>query len=250
VGKSDISKSGLILKSALILLGTVHSDPLGYGRTKAFLSDYRPDLILVEISPFALQYRKEHAVRLLGELLSNLRHAAQKAGIDFGQALRHSAIRAIARQLALPFEYRASAAYAAKFFATVVPVDWSEFSRRWIGTWPELISTANLEVLLRREDSQPSIAGRYEQAAARIGGDRSAIHVQVGKDLPAWQDRERHIEAEIRSNLARSGPRRPLYIGGWQHLVAGGEPRSLRELLEIGLSSCHLLDRGTIQGKT
>ncbi|MFZ2445086.1 MAG: hypothetical protein WAW37_01890 [Syntrophobacteraceae bacterium] len=232
--------------AALLLLGVIHSDPLGYGRTRAFLSEYRPGLVLVELSPFGLAYRREHGSRLHREFLENLRTAAGAAGIDFKAALKHPRITPIRRQISLPFEYRASAAYSAQTGAAVVPVDWSEFSARWVPTWADLISSANLAALLRLEDAPVPVSREYERAARIIRGDRSAVEIWTGGKDVLRREREDHIAGRIRCLLDSHGLERAVYIGGWRHLAAGGGSRTVRDILGIGLPGCFLLDRGPL----
>ncbi len=232
--------------AGLILLGVIHSDPLGYERAMAFLSEYRPDMVLVEISPYALSYRIEHAGRLLRRFHANLRTAARNVDIDYREALRNSRIAPIGRQITLPFEYRASAAFAAASGAAVIPVDRSEFSRKWIRTWAELISAANLEALLRVEDVRVAVSSGYEQAARRIRGELPAPNLRSAGDISLWRKRENHIIGEIVSRLARGRPERPLYIGGWRHLVCAQAFKTVRDALQIDLSRCFLLDRGPV----
>ena len=58
---------------------------------------------------------------------------------------------------------------------------------------------------------------------------------------PLWEKRERFMAARIRSALKRFAPRKAVYLGGWQHLTVGGAFPSLRELLglEQALSRCY-----------
>jgi hypothetical protein len=233
-------------QNSLVLLGVIHSDPLGYRRTLAFLSRHRPDAILVEISHYALRYRMEHSRRLLRRFHANLRTAARNASMDYRKALGHPRIAAIARQITLPFEYRASAAFAAASGATVAPVDRSEFSTIWIETWAELICAENLETLLKIEDAPASVASGYELAARKIRGDFPAPDLWTGGDISLWRRREDHIVSEIFSVLARSRSERPFYIGGWRHLVHSETVRTVRDAFAVDLSRCFLLDRGPV----
>lgn len=229
----------------IILLGVIHSDPKGRKRTTAFLSRYRPDLILVEISPFALDYRRKNSPRLYREFRKNLRAAADNLSIAYLSALKHPQMTRIGRQLHIPFEYRASAAYCKTTGAEVVPADWSDFSRRWIDTWPELISVENLESLLRLGDTPVLVSKNYDLAARTIVGNSPAPS-QDPEEARLWQKREEKISAEILSRIELRKPIRPLYIGGWRHLLSDGPFRTVRDILGIGLSNCFLLDRGPI----
>jgi hypothetical protein len=201
-------------RTGLVLLGTVHSDPKGFSRTRAFLEGYRPDLIMVEISPFALKFRKERSSELRKAFLERLQIAARALKIEFAAALKHVQIASILRQIGIPYEYRASAAYVKKTGTDLIAVDYSEFSREWIETWPEMTSAANIERLLELESSAPPVASLYAQAARRIGGGPFLPETLPGGDASGWQERERYMAAEITSALRRLSPERPVYIGG------------------------------------
>lgn len=229
----------------LVLLGTVHTDRLGFVRLQAFLSEYKPDLILLELSPFGLQYRKEHARALRKTFFSNLRAAAEKLEIDFRTALLNSHILGILIQIALPFEYRASMTFAKGTGVKVVPVDDSEFSKEWIGTWQELISTANLRSLLQLETAAIPVHLQYEQAARGICEPSSVADIRGIGNLAPWQRREDHIAGHIRSQLSMNVPEKPLYVGGWQHLLSGGRLKTVRDILGIEEPLCLLLDRAS-----
>lgn len=226
-----------------MLLGTVHSDRRGFRRTFEFLRDCRPDCILVELSPFALAYRKKEASRLCRLFREHIRTVSKKRSIEFRDALKHPRIRDVFRQLGLPFEYRASVAYARSSCAMVAPVDYSEFSRQWIETWPEMISAENVELLLQLQRAAPSVSLQYEQAALRVSGADLNSDILTGSDAKAWQERERRLADEILRVLAQFRSSKPLYIGGWWHLSIGGPLKTLRELLAVGTTSCFLLDR-------
>jgi hypothetical protein len=48
----------------------------------------------------------------------------------------------------------------------------------------------------------------------------------------------------INSILQHHCPSKAVYLGGWRHLTPGGSFPSLRELLDLDISQCALLDRG------
>lgn len=228
---------------ALVLMGTVHSDPLGVRRTTAFLEAYRPELVLLELSPFALRYRKEHTPSLLKTLRANLRTAAGRLGIHFKQAIRHNRIVAIIRQISLPFEYRASASYARKTGVPVIPIDKSEFSRQWIETWPEMLSAANLEMLLRCEDRIESVAGQYALAARKLSASSPEPLFAAEPEAALWGDREKHLACSVTAELEKMRPGRAVYLGGWRHLLHAEKAMSLRDMLDVPSTACLLLDR-------
>jgi hypothetical protein len=233
-----------MIHQSLTLLGTVHSDPGGFSRTRVFLERHRPDLILVEISAFGLKYRQERSSELRRTFLDSLRMVSGKMNIDFGRAVRHVRIASILRQISVPFEYRASSAYAKKTGTDLIPVDCSDFSREWIEkTWPEMISAQNIERLLELESSGPGVSSLYARAAERISLGSSLPETLTETDALRWRKREQFMAAEITSALQRFSPERPVYIGGWWHLSRGGSVKTIRELLGIEADSCRLLNR-------
>lgn len=164
-----------------------------------------------------------------------------KAENRSGQGAEHAQITSILRQISIPFEYRASAAYAKSAGIELIAVDYSEFSREWINTWPEMISAENIELLLELESEAPPVSSLYAKASRKIAV--SCPENLPLCDTPGWQEREEHMAAQILSALDRFNPRRPVYIGGWWHLSCQGKIRTVRELLGIGAASCRLLDR-------
>lgn len=228
-------------KSSLVLLGTVHSDPRGFSRARAFLEQYGPDLILVEISPFALKYRKERSAELKKLFVERLGAVSQKMNIELNAVVKHAQIASILRQIGLPYEYRASAAYAKRTGIDLVAVDCSEFSREWIQTWREMISAENIERLLEMENARPPTRFFYARAAQGVAGG-CALPVPEPADSLRWQERENHMAREIASALARLSPLKPVYIGGWWHLCRGGSVKTIRDLLGIEAASCLLLN--------
>jgi hypothetical protein len=169
--------------------------------------------------------------------------------VDFRTALKDPRISAIIIQIGLPFEYRASVSYARLNGVEVVPVDYSEFSMEWISTWPELISSENIESLLKLETAVIPVTQHYREAARGIARRSSSPDIWAGKDSPLWQKREGYIAAAIRSQLEINAVSRPVYIGGWQHLIARGRLKTIRDILEIEESNCILLDHGPAAGK-
>lgn len=245
----DLRRSPSNAAAGLILLGTVHSDPRGFSRTRAFLEGHGPDLILVEISPFALKFRQERSSDLRKTFLERLRTVCQKLRIEPGSAIKHVQIASILRQIGIPFEYRASAAYAKSDGTDLIAVDYSEFSREWIDTWPDMISAENIERLLELDSAAPPVSSLYAQAARRIGRGSFFLETLPGCNTLRWQEREEYMAAEITSALERFNSERPVYIGGWWHLSCGGSVKTLRELLGIGAASCLLLNRRVVLNK-
>jgi hypothetical protein len=238
-----MEKNRVASYESLLLLGTIHCDPKGYSRTRAFLEFHRPDLILVEISKFALKFRKQNSFELRKIFLERLQIVSRKMKIEFRTALRRAEIVSILCQIKLPYEYRASAAHAKRTGTDLIAVDYSEFSREWIGTWPEMISAENIERLLELENTRLPVSSLYAQASRRITGGPSPHEEAPSRDAARWQEREDFMASQITSALDRLNPDRPVYIGGWRHLCSGGRIKTIRELLSVDAGFCMLLDR-------
>ncbi len=230
----------------LFLAGTVHHDSRGFTRLASLLRSMRPDAVFVELSPFAWMFRKRHQKTLTTVLNGNAARAARSCGISTHDALIHPHITAVRRQLSLPFEYRASSAYARSTGSALFLADYSGFSREWIASWRELISEENLRGLLTASPARHSAGRLYTAAAKSIAQDVDPYDgiMIPDEDLEPWRHRECRMARKICSILRVRRPRRALYVGGWWHLTTGGKTRTLREMLGVPLSHCILLDRG------
>lgn len=200
-----------------------------------------PDLILVELSDYALAYRIEQGPYLRKLFLERLRGVSRSLGLEYRAALKNWRIAAILRQISLPYEYRASAAFSRKTGVHLLPVDYSDFSREWVETWQEMISAENILHLLQLHDSPIPLSLQYRQAARKIKCAIPEPEFWTPKDYTKWRQREEHIASEILLALARFEPQRPVYIGGWRHLLGKGREKTIRDILGVELPACRLL---------
>ncbi len=228
-----------------VFLGSVHGDPQGFRKTRAFLESCEPDVVLVEFSPFARVFRKRRLNSFRQRLWANIREAARRCGLETREAVRRPQIRAIMRQICYPFEYRASAAYSNRSQCRLLLVDYSPFSLKCLLGWPELVSAENLTQLLSMpDDRRPSIADIYETAARSIYnntvGSAGLMELYRTTD-PLWEFRERFMAKQIRQALYILKPLRPLFIGGWWHLTNAGRIPTLRKILRLEPHQCRLL---------
>lgn len=249
MGRRASFSGGEIPALPLTLVGGVHGDERGFTRTLRFLQTFQPDLVLVELSPYGKVFRERHQRALQRKLNENLAIAAGNTNLTYREALTHSQIRPIRRQLALPFEYRAARRFSRTTGNPFLLIDYSPFSRRLIGQWPELLSIANLSLLLTLPRDTRSTPDRtYDLAARTIRQTRPPMpncpqHAGSGADV-LWSEREQFLAARVRSALERFRPSRAVYLGGWQHLTAEGRFPSLRLLLGLEKTPAYLLDRG------
>jgi hypothetical protein len=199
------------LEHQLILIGTVHGDPRGYGRAGKLLASLTPDVVTVEISPFSLRYRLKHGAgwqRQLARALSQLPAAAP----------RHLAIQRLAAQVALPFEVRAARNYHQATGVPWRPLDLGGLARRHLPRFgPELLSLGNLSALLETSDGslEEYVAAEYRRA--RLALERSPRRLLLSGS-PEMLRREGFLARRLRSLASRY--RRVAHLGGWEHLVA------------------------------
>jgi len=235
--------------TGLILVGTVHADPKGFARTLCLLQSLKPELVFVELSPFGKTYRIDNQSLLQRSFNRNVKHAARKCGLALKHALTHPEIKAVRRQLTLPFEYRAACRYGRDSGTDWILVDSSPFSRKMISTWVEMITRENLASLLSLpRDNRLDIAVVYDHAARIMLKESTPVIRASEMENPEtrshWKQREHRMAGTISRALHTRRPTRAVYLGGWEHLTLGLHFTSLRKLLAVGLDRCYLLDRG------
>ena len=64
--------------SSLTMVGTVHRDPKGFSKLSRLLENERPDLISVEISPYARALRARRSAGFRATLRENLRRISKE----------------------------------------------------------------------------------------------------------------------------------------------------------------------------
>ncbi len=215
--------------SSLVMVGTVHCDPGGYGKLLGILEREDPDFITVEISPYALEFRARQASRLRAVLRENLKRIQQEEGGSSRRFLSHGEIQGIFFLLKVPFEWRAAEGYARKRGIGLKAVDLSAYSEEKLALISELIRLDNLRALLR--NPQPPIENQVDwqhKRARTLWNSPSA----TGSPSGEMQERERHMAGEIRKLMNGSENWKILHIGGWEHLLPASQGKSLFSLLE------------------
>jgi len=231
----------------LILVGVDHGDPEGFRRTRELLSRLKPDLVLIELSPFGRSLRVRLQQTLLRTLGANVSRACCELRLRSREAHRHPEISRIRRQIALPFEYRAARRYCGSRDSRMLLCDASDFSRHWIASWPAMISLANVRSLLmdqgsgRRHNSRNGY-GMASRALAAESTEEWLWNRVLEKRWDSWWDRrEQHLAKTVWAALHALRPLNPLYLGGWLHLLRGQDRPTLRGLLNIPRHRCMLL---------
>ena len=193
----------------------MHGDPRGYARVLSFLEWLRPEVVTVEISRFSLRYRQAWEGRWQRQLQEAL------AGLPPGAA-GHPAIRRVAAQIALPFEYRAARDYSRKYGAQCLPLDLGGVSRRHLPRYGrELLSPANLRALAAEpQDSlEDCVAQEFRRARSGFSAfPLAAGHAQQRGDPAAGVFCEPAAAAP--GNEGRQG-RAPGWLGASGPLAAG-----------------------------
>ncbi|MBP1713573.1 MAG: hypothetical protein H6Q42_1776 [Deltaproteobacteria bacterium] len=216
--------------SSLVMVGTVHRDPKGFGKLLRVLEKETPDFITVEISPYALEFRAKQASRLRATLRENLRKIQREEGGLYRCFLSHGEIQGIFLLLKVPFEWRAAEGYAKSRQIGLKAIDLSLYSEEKLAQVSELIHVDNLRALL--DSQQPpvddQVAGQYK--IARALWRRPMAAGSISEEI---QEREGHMAKEICRLMEEEGRKRKiLHIGGWEHLVQASTGESLFERLE------------------
>ena len=185
---------------SLILVGTVHLDPQGYDRLKELLFDLKPETVCVDVSPYALEFRKTVG-REYRTLLDNFRRA---------DGSLPPALAAVDVQLQVPFEFKAADDYAERRGARVVPVGDSAQSQKLVAHLSrELMTTDNLVKLASREE--PALSEQVEKE-----WERARRYYLEGSPASAGLERaDKRLAKQIRE-YAKVEP--VTHVGGWEHL--------------------------------
>jgi hypothetical protein len=184
----------------LILVGTVHLDPGGYDRLSKLLFELKPETVCVDVSPYALEFRKTVG-REYRSLLDNFKR---------GDGSLPPALEAVDVQLQVPFEYRAADDYAERRGARVVPVGDSARSQKLLGHLSrELMTTDNLVKLASREE--PPLKEQVEKEWVRA----RKYYRQGSSAAGSLEKADKRLARQIKEYAGRE----PVaHVGGWEHL--------------------------------
>jgi hypothetical protein len=184
----------------LFLVGTVHLDPGGYDRLKGLLFELKPETVTVDVSSYALEFRRTVG-REYRTLLDNFRR-------DDGSL--PPALAAVDVQLQIPFEYRAADDYAEGRGARVVPVGDSAQSQKLLSHLSrELMTTDNLVTLASREE--PPLAEQVEREWERARRD----YLEGSPAAGSLEKSDKRLARQIKEYAGREPV---VHVGGWEHL--------------------------------
>ena len=188
----------------LVLIGTVHLDPDGYGLLRSLLESLKPATVTVEISPYALEFRRTRGAGLLARLDPfRLPDSTLPAGLQ-----------AVSAQLEIPYEYRAAKEFADRSGAAASAVGDSEVSRRLLTELErEVMNETNLARLARLDtpplpvqvDNQRAQVARFFREGPLVGTEERA----------RMDEMEKQLAGAVRPHL---GADLTVHVGGWEHL--------------------------------
>ena len=136
----------------LVLIGTVHLDPDGYGLLLPLLESLNPVTVTVEVSSYALEFRRTKGTELLARLDPfRLPDSTLPAGLQ-----------PVLAQLEIPYEYRAAKEYSDRTGAAAVPV-----ARQFAVPQPAVETTLEMQPVAR---SPVARLARSRLAAATPAG--------------------------------------------------------------------------------
>jgi hypothetical protein len=221
--------------SNLVLIGTVHGDPRGYARVLSLLEWLQPDLVTVEISRFSLRYRRAWEASWRRQFQKTLATLPREAA-------KHPAIRRVAAQIALPYEYRAARDYSRSCGIKCLPLDLGGMSRRHLPRYGrELLSAANLRALAGEPQDSLEVFVTREFHRARLALARAPWRLAL-EDNSQTRRREFFVARRLQ-RLAAPGVR-VAHLGGWEHLIPWRDGEGLRSWLADQEPGILLADEG------
>jgi len=221
----------------LTLVGTVHRDIRGTERLLSLLRTLRPDIITLEMSEWALKYRRGEALVQLKRLDHLLDLLAADLLRNRQELDRHPTVADIRLLLELPFEYQAVSIYSREKGIPLHLIDRSDISAaklRKVST--ELITYSNLKVLVTIPSGEERSAAETIRVARRLVRDeadavlcRAFLRARRGKKEIG--PRDRHMAGKIRGLIKGNPGRHLVHIGGWVHLVEDEQGETLFSLM-------------------
>lgn len=214
---------------SLILIGTVHRDPHGYKKLFRLLSEKKPKIITVEISSYSLSFRTNYVPEIRRTLRENLRRIQNEDGLSWKEIISHGAIMGIFAMLKEPFEWQAANSYAHISNASLFDIDLSIYAQEKLAYLTELVSLENLK-LLKKFSSLPffeEIAAQYTRANYLFQNPP-----QIWPVAQETLEREKYMADKIRKILKSKETVILCHIGGWEHLIARPDGKSLFHLLQ------------------
>jgi hypothetical protein len=235
---------------SLVLIGTVHNDPLGYDKLNHLLASVKPGIITLELSPYGRGFRSKHARKLSRRIRSNVQEL-QKQSFPFApysfyeRQVLPSAIVQLLAAVTFPFEYCAALDYASSCRTPFYCIDLSHISRRRLRMLKhEALTGHNIEALFSLPDINllNSVNLCYKRAAAMWDGNNRLPLLPAAPDSTD-SERDEHMSRRLR-NLCKRFPRKIIvHIAGWEHCVNSAGLLNLYGLLRDLSPQRILLDK-------
>lgn len=207
----------------ITLIGTVHRRG---SETDLLLERLSPDIITLELSPWALHWRLSEGPRLLRRLDRILDRIASFDHIDHidREALDlHPEVVGIRALLAFPAEFRAAAAWGGGRRIPLHPIDISAISARKLQrVEKELVTFRNVRTLISLGGAD---SGGEGYAAARRfvegnpGPEISRAFLARRRGEEGIGVRDRWMARAIRRRILNHPEIHLVHLGGWVHLV-------------------------------
>jgi len=230
----------------LTLIGTVHRDCAGEKRLTELLEELAPDLITLEMSQAAFDYRQMYARPLLLRLERILDQLAEAGEETKERLASHPRIIGIYELLAFPFEYRAAETFAAPRGIPVQMIDLSSVSLTKLRRVERgLITKRNIKTLLNLPvEEGPAIPENYNCANSLLACEApealrwAFLRGRRGEEGIGPRDA---AMADAIGRLLAQNPGHLAHIGGWVHLVEDPQGETLRSRLAAANPTCRLL---------
>jgi hypothetical protein len=97
----------------IVLIGTVHRDPNGHDKLFSICQKENPDYVTLEMSPFAVQFRRERRLALKAKVYSILNDLAREIpAAPYPDPSSHPAVGCIFTAIDFPYEYRVASLFS------------------------------------------------------------------------------------------------------------------------------------------
>jgi hypothetical protein len=208
----------------LVLIGTVHNDPLGYDKLILLLASLQPGIITLELSPYGRGFRSKHARKLSRRIRSYVQ-ALQKQSFPpapdsfYDRQVLPSAILQLLAAVTFPFEYCAARDYASTRRIPLYCIDLSHISRMRLRMLKhEALTGQNIAALFSLPDKNllNSVNLCYKRAAA-VWDENNCLPLLPAALDSTDSERDEHMGRRLRT-LCKRFPRKIIvHIAGWEH---------------------------------
>jgi hypothetical protein len=216
----------------LVLVGTVHHDPIGHDKLQRALLAVRPDIITLELSSYGRGFRTKNS-RKLSLRIRSCAQALQ--GRDSEQLkILPAAVEQLLSAIAFPFEYCAAREYAVACKVPLYCIDLSRISHQRLRILKhEALTRRNIAILLSLPDKNllNSVNLCYKKAAAVWHEPGDSLRLPAAID-PADSERDRHMSRRLRNLCVKFPHKLILHIAGWEHCASSAGPLNLYGLLQ------------------